>query len=144
MEPAITVTSPAFAEGGEIPARYCGRGIGENLSPPLEFSPLPAGTKNLLFVVEDPDVPLPRPLLHCVTQAGTTGDVETEWGEGSLAGYRGPRPLPSHGPHHYGFYVFALDATEFPPPRRFHLHPILWEVPGHVLAWGVLHGIRER
>src|SRR4051794_37307829 len=51
----MTVTSSAFGDGSDIPRRYtCD---GENLSPPLAFSAIPAGTGELALLVEDPDAP---------------------------------------------------------------------------------------
>ena len=51
----FSLTSPAFRDGGQIPTKYTGDG--ENLSPPLEWSDAPAGTKSFALVVEDPDAP---------------------------------------------------------------------------------------
>ena len=42
---SLTLTSPAFAEGGEIPPRYTCEG--EDVSPPLAWSAPPAGTRSL-------------------------------------------------------------------------------------------------
>ncbi|MCB9810826.1 MAG: YbhB/YbcL family Raf kinase inhibitor-like protein [Candidatus Nomurabacteria bacterium] len=52
---ALTLTSPAFADGGSIPARYtCD---GENVNPELHISGVPEGTKSLVLVMDDPDIP---------------------------------------------------------------------------------------
>ncbi|UCG81877.1 MAG: YbhB/YbcL family Raf kinase inhibitor-like protein, partial [Desulfobacterales bacterium] len=49
----LTVTSRAFSHNGEIPLRYtCD---GEDISPPLEWSGLPEGTKSVVLIVDDPD-----------------------------------------------------------------------------------------
>ena len=49
----IEVTSSAFAEGERIPVPYtC---IGEQLSPPVQWSNVPAGTQSLALLFEDPD-----------------------------------------------------------------------------------------
>ena len=55
---ALKITSPAFADGGEIPRKYTCEG--EDLSPPLAFSGVPAGTKSLVLIVDDPDAPDPK------------------------------------------------------------------------------------
>ena len=47
--------SPAFSNEQRIPVKYTGDG--ENLSPPLEWSDPPPGTKSFALVVEDPDAP---------------------------------------------------------------------------------------
>src|SRR5947207_1226114 len=54
----LTIRSPAFAHQGEIPALYTCEG--KNVSPPLEFSGAPAGTKSLALIVDDPDAPDPK------------------------------------------------------------------------------------
>src|SRR5262249_2273592 len=51
----LTLTSPAFADGGLIPQKYACDGAGT--SPPLAWSNVPTGTKSLVLIVEDPDVP---------------------------------------------------------------------------------------
>src|SRR3954454_3065667 len=55
---SLTLTSPAFAEGGEIPARYTCEG--DDISPPLAWSEPPAGTRSLVLIVADPDAPDPQ------------------------------------------------------------------------------------
>ena len=53
----LTITSPAFSHSGKIPMRYtCD---GEDVSPALEWSGLPEGTKSVVLIVDDPDAPDP-------------------------------------------------------------------------------------
>ena len=52
---AITVTSTAFKEGQPIPEKYTGEG--EDISPPLMWSGVPAGTQELALICDDPDAP---------------------------------------------------------------------------------------
>ncbi len=52
---SLSLTSPAFEEGGLIPSRYtCD---GENISPGLTIENVPTGTKSLVLVMDDPDIP---------------------------------------------------------------------------------------
>ena len=51
----FSLRSSAFSKGEPIPAKYTADG--ENLSPPLEWSDPPAGTKSFALIVEDPDTP---------------------------------------------------------------------------------------
>jgi len=113
----ITVSSPAFADGGIIPRRYtCD---GENVSPPLDFSGVPGDTAELVVLVEDPDAPhgsfvhwVVWGLDHHTTALGA-GDLPSEAAQGRNGfgknGYGGPCP-PKGKPHHYVFSVFATDV----------------------------------
>jgi Raf kinase inhibitor-like YbhB/YbcL family protein len=151
---SIELTSPAFRDGAEIPARHCGRLIGDNVSPPLDWDALPAGTMALVLLVEDLDVPAAVPGLHLIAQfapregglpegalnLGADG-VEFLPNHRGVSGYAGPRPLPGHGPHRYVFHLFALDARLdlVKVADRANLPPA---VAGHVLAAGRLTGTR--
>ena len=55
---ALTLTSSAFEPGGTIASKYTCEGA--DLSPPLAFAGVPAGTKSLALIVDDPDVPDPK------------------------------------------------------------------------------------
>jgi Raf kinase inhibitor-like YbhB/YbcL family protein len=50
----FTLSSPAFQEGGTLPARYTCDGKG--ISPPLRWNAPPPGTHSLTLLVADPDV----------------------------------------------------------------------------------------
>ena len=51
----LTIASPAFADKGQMAAKYsCD---GEGVSPPLVFSNVPPRTASLALIVEDPDIP---------------------------------------------------------------------------------------
>lgn len=142
LAPTLTVTSESFDDDGPIPLRHAGRGVGDNVSPALAWSDAPEGTAQLLLVMEDPDVPLLRPVVHCLAlfDADAVGV-----GEGGLPGYHGPRALAGHGPHVYGFHVFAvdrpLDVTHGGPQRY---SDIVRRAARHVIARGVLFGTQER
>ena len=52
---SIVVTSTAFANGSEIPARHtCD---GDNVSPGLTWSGIPSESQSLVVICEDPDAP---------------------------------------------------------------------------------------
>jgi hypothetical protein len=55
QEAMMKISSPAFGNGEKIPSKYtCD---GQNISPPLEISQVPAGARSLVLIMEDPDVP---------------------------------------------------------------------------------------
>jgi Raf kinase inhibitor-like YbhB/YbcL family protein len=151
----IQLTSPAFDDGAAIPVRHAGAGLGDNLSPPLEWSGIPAWTSELVLVIQDPDAPLPRPSVHLIA-TGIPGDCRA-LGEGHLSpgaaqkiafgrgsfgriGYSGPRPIPGHGPHRYVFQIFAL-ASRLRVPARADLCVTKTAMSGFVLAYGTLSGV---
>jgi Raf kinase inhibitor-like YbhB/YbcL family protein len=144
---SIVLRSAAFEFGERMPPA--------TTSPPLAWTGVPPEAKTLVLVVEDVDVPFPRPLTHAVAFA--IDPSTTALGAGALdgtqlamgyngAGGRGyvvPAPIPGHGPHRY---VFTLLAVDFEP--RFDQPPtkgrLLDAVAGHVVALGELMGTLER
>ncbi len=54
---ALALTSSAFTDNGPIPKLYTCQG--KDISPALAWSGLPAGTKSLALIVDDPDAPDP-------------------------------------------------------------------------------------
>src|SRR5580765_1497175 len=51
----LKISSPAFADKGQMAAKYSCDGAGVN--PPLTFSNIPPRTQSLALIVEDPDIP---------------------------------------------------------------------------------------
>lgn len=111
----LRLRSPAFDHHRPIPERHTGDG--EDVSPALEWSGVPEGTRAFALVVHDPDAPLVDGFTHWVAY-GIPGDA-TGLPEGAdptaginsfgNAGYNGPAPPPGHGSHHYYFWLYALD-----------------------------------
>ena len=151
----ITVTSAAFSDGGTMPVSSAGKGVGDNASPQLRWTGVPPATRQLVLIIDDVDVPLPRPLLHTVAviepgvqdvgtgalQPGTSG-IRFIPGDLGHPRYAGPRPIPGHGPHRYRFHVLALDEPV--PDHVGTAKALLRQMAGHVIARGVLTGTYER
>ena len=53
----MQITSSAFVANSSIPKLYTCEG--RNVSPPLAWDGVPAGTKSLALIVDDPDAPDP-------------------------------------------------------------------------------------
>jgi Raf kinase inhibitor-like YbhB/YbcL family protein len=156
---SIELVSDAFEGGTSIPRRHAGKGVGENMSPPLAWKHIPRDTAELALVIEDADAPLPRPFVHTVVTAippevtkipegvlveGLEHPGVFGKGTGGGRGYRGPKPVPSHGPHTYVFQVFAL-AAPLPGARASLSRGQLEKaMAGIVLARGRLDGTYER
>jgi len=154
----ISITSTAFEAGKPIPQKYSGNG--EDLSPPLAWSNVPEGTKELALICDDPDAPMgtwthwvlykipadTQGLLEGVPREKTLkmppGAVQgvNSWGSDNI-GYRGPKP-PS-GTHHYHFKLYALDAPVNLPPGA-DKKTLLKAIKDHVLADGELIGTYAR
>lgn len=126
-EPAFTLTSPALEDGGRLPADLkCTRDGGEGLSPPLEWTGLPDGTKSLALImhhyprgtVEGRDAPSQYWLLWNIptdTQAIPNGNPASIGDEGSdkdgnFTGYT-PPCSPGAAVHEYTITLYALDAA---------------------------------
>ncbi len=62
--PSLKITSSAFSSNGNIPMKYTCEG--EQVSPPLDISGIPAGTKSLAIIVHDPDAPMQGGFTHWV------------------------------------------------------------------------------
>lgn len=149
----IEVTSVAFEDGGLIPVRFTADG--EGVSPPLSWSNLPPGTRQVVVVVEDPDIPAPHPFIHLiavfdsrvssVAEGGLMAGSPAVLGKHSMGGtgWLPNDPPPGHGPHHYLFQVFALNRTIGwdDKPGRGEVKAALKDA---VIAKGVLIGIYER
>ena len=148
----IRVTSPAFAQGGKIPAKYTCDGA--NISPELSWTGVPDGTRSLALVCDDPDAPsgtwvhwvvfnLPA-TLKGLPEGITSALIE---GYGGVVGvnsfkkntYGGPCPPREHGAHRYFFKLYALD-------KKLELEDVATKsqvedsMKGHVLGKGHLIG----
>jgi len=156
---AMMLRSDALANGRAIPRRYTEDG--EDLSPPLTWSGVPEGTKELALIVDDPDAPRAEPWVHWVlykipadVRALTEGLPRTptlgipagarqgknSWG---TVGYRGPAPPKGHGKHHYHFRSYALDTPLAALPG-LDKAGLLAAMHGHILATAELVGTYER
>ena len=144
---ALLLRSPAFTHNGAIPQHYTCQGADE--SPPLSWSGLPAGTKSVALIVDDPDAPDPAaPQLTWVhwvlynippTATGLNEAVKpnalpagtreglNDW---KRTGYGGP--CPPIGRHRYFHKLYALDTVlpDLKPPTKAALERAM---KGHIL-----------
>ena len=150
----MTVTSEAFDALGKIPRRHTGEG--EDVSPALSWSGAPDGTKSFAVICHDPDAPLVQPgsygFVHWVLYdlPGSTTSLDEGTSEGTSGatdfgrnGYGGPMPPEGHGPHHYYFWVLALD-TEPELEPGLTLWQFLERVEAHVIGMNRIVGVYER
>jgi Raf kinase inhibitor-like YbhB/YbcL family protein len=147
----MRVHSPAFNSLERIPNRYTSDG--ENISPQLEWSGVPAGTQQLALICHDPDAPLPQgfthwllynipPTVNQIAEAGGSRFTEGMNSSNQL-GYTGPAPPKEHGPHHYYFWLYALDA-ELNLESGLQREQLLDAIANHVIEQARLVGVYER
>lgn len=155
-EGAMTITSTAFSHQGEIPTQYTCEG--QDVSPPLSWSGLPAGTKSLVLIVDDPDAPDPAAprmtWVHWVlynlppTATGLPEAVKTlppgtregqnDW---KRTGWGGP--CPPIGRHRYFFKLYALD-TVLPDLGSATKARVEEAIKGHVLTRAEIVGTYQK
>jgi Raf kinase inhibitor-like YbhB/YbcL family protein len=132
----FTLSSPDLTDGG-FPARHVLNGFGcsgDNISPALSWSGVPAGTRSLVLMVHDPDAPTGSGFWHWTvydipasTQglargagnsastlpAGARGGINDYQDTGATKGngnYGGPCPPAGEGKHRYVFTLYALSV----------------------------------
>jgi Raf kinase inhibitor-like YbhB/YbcL family protein len=152
---ALELRSSAFKDGEYIPVRYTGRG--EDISPALEWTGVPRGTKSFALIMDDPDAPMGT-WIHWVVYnipADATGlkedippravlDDGTAQGINSFRrpGYGGPYPPP--GPaHRYVFTLYAID-TELNLSLGANKGTVLRAIQGHILGRARLIGLFKK
>ena len=157
----LSLESPAFAQGGEIPMEYTCEGA--DRSPPLTWSSLPPGTRSIALIVDDPDAPDPRApkttWVHWVvynlppTAEGLpAGAADGGLPEGAQQGlndwkrpaYGGPCPPRGHGPHRYVFRLLALDVETLDLPPGANRSQFDEALGRHALAAAEFMGRFER
>jgi Raf kinase inhibitor-like YbhB/YbcL family protein len=146
--------SPAFRNGGAIPQKFAFDG--SDLSPAFVWTDRPPNTKQLAFMMENPDAPATGRTHWMVygipaDAAGLSEGLATDrqWPDGSpqgrnsfgQVGYAGPR-LDSALAHRYTFQVYALNSAVTLPPgatrRDFDR-----AINGHILAEAKIIGRYE-
>jgi Raf kinase inhibitor-like YbhB/YbcL family protein len=147
----LAISSPAFGQGEPIPTKHTGEG--EDVSPPLEWSGVPEGTRQLALICHDPDAPLPHGFTHWMLYGippetiglpegddGGFTEGRTDFGK---AGYGGPMPPEGHGPHRYYFWLYALD-TELDARPGLTRAELLSAIEDHVIEQARLVGTYQR
>ena len=157
----IVLESPAMQTGEAMPRDYTPDG--RNLSPPLTWRNLPAGTQELAIVCADFGAGNPPPWVHWIiygispAAVGLPPGLPVESHEAMPADltdatqglngwrrpyYRGPAP-PAGTPHLYHFSVYALDEVLGLEPGLTR-DDLLEAMEGHILGRGDLVPIYER
>lgn len=153
---SLILTSLAFAHMAAIPAKYTCQGA--DVSPPLTWSGVPAGTKSLALIVDDPDAPDPAapkmtwvhwvlynipPTTEGLPEAVQTLPAGTREGlnDWQRTGYGGP--CPPIGRHRYFHKLYALDVVlpDLKHPTKTQLEKAM---AGHILGEAQLIGTYQK
>jgi Raf kinase inhibitor-like YbhB/YbcL family protein len=151
---SFELTSTAFAPGDSIPGKYtCD---GEDISPPLQWSDPPQGTRSFALIADDPDAPVGTwvhwVLYNLPAEARTLSEAvpsDADLSDGSRNGQNGWRrlgyggPCPPSGTHRYFFKLYALD-TLLDLAVGANNKQLLGAMEGHILAQAELMGVYTR
>jgi Raf kinase inhibitor-like YbhB/YbcL family protein len=149
--PGLTLTTPAFADGSEIPQRYTQHDPNHPISPKLQWTNVPDGTASFVLILHDPEVATDKTTvdsLHWIVFniPGTVREMAegiprtAQLPDGTIQpknprghyGYRGPGAAsPPH--HHYTFELFALD-TRLDLGTEATRAEVMKALDGHILA----------
>ena len=150
---ALKLTSTAFSHEGAIPKVHTCEG--QDVSPPLAWSGVPANAKTLVLIVDDPDAPkmtwvhwvlynippsangLPQGVSPKQLPASTLQGVS----DFNRTGYGGP--CPPVGRHRYFHKLHAFDVVlpDLKKPRKQHVEKAM---KGHVIEQAVLIGTYQK
>ena len=155
---SMSIISSSFPYNGAIPTRHTCEG--HDASPELLFADVPAGTKSLALIMDDPDAPDPaapkRVWVHWVlynippTSSGLPEGIATEdlppgtqegLNDWQRTGYGGP--CPPIGNHRYFFKLYALD-TVLPDLKRPTKAKLEEAMRGHIIATAELIGLYQK
>lgn len=134
----FTLRAPDLTSRNRIAISHVYNGMGctgQNISPALDWSNVPPGTRSFAVTAYDPDAPtgsgwwhwvmynIPGNVTSLPAGAGNNGRIAprgsaqgtTDFG---TRGYGGPCPPPGDSPHHYKFTVFALRVDRIDIPNN--------------------------
>ncbi len=139
----MEIRSSEFKEGSSIPSKYTCDNI--DVSPPLEWSQVPAGVKTFAIICDDPDAPgatwvhwvifnIPGNLRELSENIPATETLRNGAKQGKndfgKIGYGGP--CPPGGTHRYYFRLYALDRDLDSKPG-ITKKDLLKSIEGHIL-----------
>ena len=152
----MELQSSGFRDGTTIPSRFtCD---GQNLSPSLEWSAAPAGTRSFAVLCDDPDAPvgawhhwaaydIPADKIRLdedVARKAAGKGFKQAINDFGKPGYGGPCPPHRHGIHHYYFRLLALSVSRLPLGAEPSCSEVEREARKHVIAEATLVGLYQR
>ena len=147
----FTITSSSFKDGQMLAKKNAGNNksnpncVGDNVSPQLSWTNVPAGTTSFALVMTDPEgrgTGVDHWIAYGIP-ASVTGFAEGEVGKQTdkfvggkstmnLAHYFGPCTPPNQSPHHYTFILIATDLDPKALPAGLTRLELFDKLNGHV------------
>ena len=162
---ALTLTSPDLKANAKVADEQVFNGwdcTGKNVSPALNWSGAPKGTKSFAINLYDSDAPTGSGFWHWVVANIPADATSLAKGAGDPAaagmpagamqfhndygavGYGGPCPPKGDKPHHYHFNIFALDVEKLDVDANTSAAVVGFNVHAHTLAKTTLNGVWGR
>ena len=149
----FTLQSKDFSDNALLDKKFAGDNknnpacTGENISPELNWSAVPAGTRSLALLVIDPVGAKGLGVTHMVayniaTERNAFAQDELTQGKGYTGGkntpgtdrYYGPCPPAGSGLHHYNFVLIATDLPAGQLEAGLTQTQLLSQLKGHTLG----------
>jgi Raf kinase inhibitor-like YbhB/YbcL family protein len=158
---ALTLTSPDIKPNAKIADEQVFNGwdcTGKNMSPALNWSGAPKGTKSFAISLYDPDAPTGSGFWHWVVANIPADTSSLPKGAGdpnanalpagalqvkndfSAIGYGGPCPPKGDKPHRYQITLFALNVDKLDLDQNASAAVVGFYVHAHTLAKATLTG----
>jgi len=149
MTDAFRLTSSVFENNGSIPAKFTCDGW--DVNPPLAIRGVPAGTKSLALIVDDPDAPRGMwvhwvvwnidPKITEIREDSVPGGAVQGMNDFRKRDYGGP--CPPSGTHRYFFKLYALDTLLDPGPKA-EKADLEKAMQGHIISQTQIIGTYKR
>jgi Raf kinase inhibitor-like YbhB/YbcL family protein len=152
---AMEIISRAFTDKGTIPIKYVMPGAGgQNISLPLSWTDVPAGTKSLALSIVDPH-PVANNWVHWLivnmppeTQGLNEGASRNSMPAGAVElqnsfgeiGYGGPQPPKGSGDHPYVVTLYALIVPKLDVSKQTSLAAFKKALDEKILATATITG----
>lgn len=147
----ITIITKQFKTGDPIPTEYTCDGL--NSSPEVWWDTVPAQTRSLALVCQDPDAPvgiwdhwiifnIPPHVTHLKKNIRAE-DIPAVYGTNSWGNSAYGGPCPPSGTHRYFFMLYALDK-ELSLTANATKKDILKAIEGHVIQRAQIMGTYQR
>ena len=160
----FSLTSSTFKDGTMLATKNAGNiktnpnCIGENISPPLSWSNVPAGTKSFALLMFDPEgrgglgvshwVAYGIPASTTAFAEGTVSQLSDKYvggkGTAGMGHYLGPCTPPGTGMHHYTFTLIATDLEPGDLPAGLTREELFAKLTGHTKGAAGLVGLFGR